>query len=76
MPAADPVSRELLTDAVASAIGEPERLLSTVLDARAGGWQLKSACALAIIARRCVEREKHRCIAVDIVHEVDAIAGR
>ena len=76
-PAVDPISRELLSDTMGMAIEDPTRYLRQHLDPAAGSWNVHQACKLAAVADRCLAaRMQRRCKAADVVHEVDALAGR
>ena len=72
-------SRMLLAEELGAEVEQPQRLFAPHLDSAAGEWrgrELKTALRLAAVVARCVASERSRCVAADVVDELDALAGR
>ena len=68
---------EMLSQKMYEPLQDAERELPPLLDGSAGAWPLPQAVALGRIARRCIEMAvAKRCIVVDVLAELDALAGR
>ena len=56
---------------------DPRAKLPPRIDARAGPWPLRSALALATIAKQCLEMHaRNRCAVREVLVELDVLAGR
>jgi serine/threonine protein kinase len=70
---------EMLAPRINAEPGNPDHVLAGLLDARpgVGEWHHPGASALRRIASRCTARmARQRCIVVDVLPELDNLAGR
>ena len=76
-PPRDSETKEPLAGAIYAQLQEPKKYMRDIADPRAGDWDAKKWRRLAVIARRCAEEHvSMRCTMVDVVAEIDALAGR
>eukprot|EP00936_MAST-01D_sp_MAST-1D-sp1_P000830 g830.t1 len=76
-PPVNKTTRESLANEFALVLDNPTDDMPPRLDARAGGWPVDKAIALALVARNCLEPQVQRRKAVTAVRsKVDNLAGR
>ena len=70
-------TRESLVENTRDELEQPKRHMRELVDARAGEWESKPWCALAVIARGLVEHmASDRLAVVEVLGELDTLAGR
>ena len=76
-PPVNKTTRESLANEFALVLDNPADDMPPLLDARADGWPVQQAVALALVARNCLEPQVQRRKAVTAVRsKVDNLAGR